>query len=76
MLFRSGKPKYWALLYYLLQNALFGFEGLTMSDLQNLSSLGYTAIKKILELNGNLIKTNQVGKRIFYTVDLEELDMQ
>ena len=47
-----------------------------MSDLQNLSSLGYTAIKKILELNGNLIKTNQVGKRIFYTVDLEELDMQ
>ena len=72
----QGKPKYWALLYYLLQNALFGFEGLTMSDLQNLSSLGYTAIKKILELNGNLIKTNQVGKRIFYTVDLEELDMQ
>lgn len=72
----QGKPKYWQVLYYLLQNALFGFEGLTMSDLQNLSSLGYTAIKNVLELNENLIKTNQVGKRIFYTVDLDVLDMQ
>ena len=72
----QGKSKYWKVLYYLLQNALFGFEGLTMSDLQDISSLGYTAIKNVLELNEKLIKTNQVGKRIFYTVDLDVLDMQ
>lgn len=47
-----------------------------MSDLQDISSLGYTAIKNVLELNEKLIKTNQVGKRIFYTVDLDVLDMQ
>ncbi|MCX4362475.1 MAG: Fic family protein [Clostridia bacterium] len=69
-----GKPKYWTLLYILLQNELFGFEGLKMVDLEALTSIGYTAIKNVLELNQDIIKTNQIGKRIFYTMDLEALD--
>ena len=70
----QGKSKYGKILFFLLQNALFGFEGLKMADLQEISSLGYAVIKETLELNKNIIKTKQIGKRIFYTADLAELD--
>lgn len=70
----QGKSKYGKILFFLLQNALFGFEGLKMADLQEISSLGYAVIKETLELNKLIIKTNQIGKRIFYTADLAVLD--
>ncbi|MDE7373162.1 MAG: Fic family protein, partial [Clostridia bacterium] len=71
-----GNPKYVDVLYFLLQNALFGFEGLKMADLQALLTFGYAVIKRELELNESIIKTTQVGKRILYTVNLEALDNQ
>ena len=70
----QGKSKYGKILFFLLQNALFGFEGLKMVDLQEISSLSYAVIKETLELNKNIIKTNQIGKRILYTADLTVLD--
>ncbi|MCM1368087.1 MAG: Fic family protein [Roseburia sp.] len=70
----NGNPKYWNVVYFLLQNTLFGFEGMKMADLQSLLPFGYAAIRKTLELNTSIIKTTQVGKRILYTLDLDAVD--
>lgn len=71
-----GNEKYYDILYFLLQNELFGFEGLKMSDLRQIGSLGYSVIRKTLELNKEIIQINNVGKRSFYSVNLTELDRQ
>lgn len=71
-----GKPKYCDVVFFLLQNVLFGFEGLKMADLQGLLPFGYAVIKEMLELNKQIIKVNQIGKRLFYTIDLIALDKQ
>lgn len=71
-----GNEKYYDILFFLLQNALFGFEGLKMSDLRQIGSLGYSVIRKTLELNKEIIQINNVGKRSFYTVNLTKLDRQ
>ncbi len=70
----NGKPKYRDVIFVLLQNSLFGFEGLKMADLKALLPFGYAAIRETLELNKSIINTNQVGKRILYTLNLEAID--
>lgn len=70
----QGNGKYWNVMFFLLQNTLFGFEGFKMADFKILLPFSHAVIKKILELNKNIIKTTQVGKRILYAIDLEALD--
>lgn len=69
-----GKAKYFNVIFYLLQNTLFGFEGFKMSDLKELLHFSYPIIKGILNENKNIVLCKQIGKRDFFSIDLQALD--
>ena len=70
----KGKEKYFNVIFYLLQNTLFGFEGLKMTDLKDMLLFSYPVIKNVLEENKDIVVSKKIGKRDVYSIDLRELD--
>lgn len=69
-----GKDKYFDLVFYMLQNTLFGFEGFKMSELKALTNYSYPLIKKILIGNAHFVIIKQAGKRDLFGINLQALD--
>ena len=70
----KGKEKYFNVIFYLLQNTLFGFEGLKMTDLKDMLLFSYPVIKNVLEENKDIVVGKKIGKRDVYSINLRELD--
>ena len=69
-----GKPKYFNVIFYMLQNTLFGFEGFKMADLKDLLHFSYPVIKNVLKENESIVVTKQIGKRDVFVMNLQALD--
>lgn len=70
----TGNKKYFQILYVLLQNSLFGFQGMSVKNLMQACEESRVIVSNLLSENKHLLrKEKSKGNKFLYDIDLETL---
>lgn len=71
----AGDEKHFQTLYVLLQNSLFGFDGMGADDLATSCTESLSVIRRVLKANDNLLRKEKSGHKMLYDIDLDKLSV-
>ena len=65
----------YTIMQILIQNTLFGFQGISVSELSNICGYSESTVRNTLKLLGeqNLLRTSKDGRKLLYDLDLNML---
>ena len=65
----------YAIMQILIQNTLFGFQGISVSELSNICGYSQSTVRNTLKILGEqqLLRTSKDGRKLLYDLDLDIL---